>query len=119
MAAFKLNFSLDQGATNRKLLTWKTGTPPTEVNLSGCSARLQARPSIKSDTVLIELGTFNNTIILGSQGAGTIELIFYPESTIGSNWTTAFYDLEITLANGDIKRLVEGTLTLSPEVTRE
>ena len=117
MAAFRLDLKLDQGSTNRKLVTWKAGTPAQPVDLTGCTAKLQVRQTHQALAVLIELSSQTNTIVLGG-ALGTIELIFSANSTIGAQWTQAVYDLEITLSNGDIRRLVEGTITLSPEVTR-
>ncbi len=117
MAAFKLDLKLDQGATNRKLVTWKTGTPAQPVNLTGCSAKLQVRQTHQALAVLLELSTQTNTIVLGGVN-GTVELVFTPLSTQGAQWTQAVYDLEVTLANGDVRRLLEGSVTLSPEVTR-
>lgn len=43
MAAEKLKLLIEQGATFRKTLTWKAGTPPVPVNLTGCTARMQMR----------------------------------------------------------------------------
>lgn len=118
MAAFKHNIKLDQGATNRELFTWKSGTPATLVNLVGCTARAQLRESKDSTQVLIELSSVEGSIALGG-ALGTIELIFSPVTTIGAAWRSAVYDVEITLSNGDIRRLLEGSVTLSPEVTRD
>lgn len=118
MAAFKYNIKLDQGATNRELFTWKSGTPATLVNLTGCTAKAQVRSSKDNEVVLIELSTTDGSIVLGG-ALGTVELIFSPATTIGVEWRSAVYDVEVTLSNGDIRRLVEGSITLSPEVTRD
>lgn len=118
MAAFKHNIKLDQGATNRELFTWKTGTPAVPVDLSGCTARSQVRATKDSTEVLVELSTTDDSIVLGG-ALGTVELIFSPESTIGATWKSGVYDVEITLSNTDIRRLVEGSVSLSSEVTRD
>lgn len=118
MAAFRHNIKLDQGATNRELFTWKFGTPATPVNLLGCTAKAQLRESKDSAQVLIELSSAQGSIILGG-ALGTVELVFSPDTTISATWRSAVYDVEITLSNGDIRRLVEGTVSLSPEVTRD
>lgn len=117
MAAFKLNIKLDQGATNRKLVTWKTGDPALPVDLTGCTATAQLRSTVTSTEVLGTLSTALGTIILGGN-TGTVELIFKPELTIGVSWRSAVYDMEITFPNTDITRLLEGAIALSPEVTR-
>ena len=65
MAAGKLKLAIEQGATFRKLLTYKAGTPAVAVNLTGCTARMQIRSAITSPTVLVNLTTENGGIVLG------------------------------------------------------
>ena len=118
MAAFKVPLKIDQGATFRKSVTWKTGTPATPVDLTGCTARMHVRSDIKSPTVLLDLTTVNGGITLGG-AAGTVELMLTDEQTAAITWTTAVYDLEIEFATGDVRRLLYGSVSVSPEVTRE
>lgn len=115
MTAFKYNIKLDQGATNREKFTWKDESGP--IDLTGCSAKSQVRENIVSEQVLVELSTIDNTIVLGG-ALGTVELIFLPAHTEGVSWRSGVYDVEVTLSNGDIRRLVGGSISLSPEVTR-
>ena len=117
MAAAKLKLMIEQGATFRKVLTWKSGTPAAAVDLTGCTARMQMRAEIDSATPLVSLTTENGGIALGGV-AGTIELLITATATAAFTWTSAVYDLEIILANGDVRRLVYGLVTVSPEVTR-
>ena len=117
MAAAKLKLLIEQGATFRKLLTWKAGTPQVPVDLTGCTARMQLRTEIGASVPLVTLTTENGGIVLGGV-AGTIELIITAASTAGFTWTTAVYDLEVVMANGDVRRLVYGPVTVSLEVTR-
>ena len=116
MAAFKVNLKLDQGATNRKLVTWKAGEPAVAVDLTGSTAKAQVRATITSEEVLVELTTENGGIVLGGV-AGTVEMIFSPVHTVGVTWRAAVYDLEI-ITGTEVRRLLQGTITLSPEVTR-
>ena len=46
MPAGELDLYIEQGATYRKTLTWKTGSPATPVDLTGYTARLQVRTKI-------------------------------------------------------------------------
>ena len=117
MAAFKFKLAIDQGSTFTKLFTWKAGTPAAPVDLTGCTARMQLRSQITSDAILIELTTENGRITLGGT-AGTIELTISATDTAALNFTSAVYDLEIVYADGTVRRLISGTATLSPEVTR-
>jgi len=43
MAAGTLDIALEQGATFRKTLTWKTGTTPVAVDLTGYTARMMLK----------------------------------------------------------------------------
>lgn len=118
MAAAKLKLLIEQGATFRKVLTWKAGTPAVAVDLTGCTARMQMREVITDTTPLVELTTENGGITLGGV-AGTIELVITATATAAITWTAAVYDLEIEFASGDVTRLVYGTVTVTPEVTRD
>lgn len=112
----KLNFTIYQGATFRKRLTWKApdGTP---IDLTGCTARMQVRPEVESPTVLLELTTANGCITLGGV-AGTIELFVSDEASTLFTWTAGAWDLEIEFPGGDVRRLAQGSISVSPEVTR-
>lgn len=118
MAAEKLKLLIEQGATFRKSLTWKTGTPAAPVDLTGCTARMQIRADLESTTPLITLTTENSGITLGDE-AGTIELYISDTDTADMTWTQGVYDLEVILANGDVRRLLYGTVVVTPEVTRD
>lgn len=118
MAAAKLKLLIEQGATFRKLLTWKTGTPATPVNLTGCTARMHIRETITDAVPLVTLTTENGGITLGGV-AGTIELLISATATAAFTWTAGVYDLEVVFASGDVRRLVFGPITVSPEVTRD
>lgn len=118
MAAAKLKLLVEQGATFRKTLTWKAGAPAVPVDLTGCTARLQFRSEIAAATPLVTLTTENGGIVLGGV-LGTIELIITAAVTAAFTWTAAVYDLEIVFTSGDVRRLVYGTVTVSPEVTRD
>lgn len=114
----KLKLTIYQGATFRKRLTW-TGPAPTRtpIDLTGCTARMQVRPDIESATVLVELNTTNGCITLGGV-AGTIELFISDEASAAFTWLSGAWDLEIEFASGEVRRLVQGTVSVSPEVTR-
>ena len=115
--AGKLNLTIEQGATFTKRLTWKAGSPSAPVDLSGCTARMQVRAKISDTAVLLELTTENDGITLGDE-AGTIDLSVTAEQSAAITWKGGVYDLEIEFADGVVKRLVEGSITVSPEVTR-
>ena len=63
MSAGKLKLLIEQGATFRKLLTWKAGTPAVPVDLTGCTARMQIRGVIDDAAPLVSLTTENGGIL--------------------------------------------------------
>ena len=117
----KLKFTIYQGATFRKRLTWKGPLPAqTPIDLTGCAARMQVRPEVESSTVLLELTTANGGITLGGV-AGTIELYVGATATAAINWEGGVFDLEIIHPGAlpdDVTRIAQGTVSVSPEVTR-
>lgn len=114
--AAKYKITIYQGETFSKVITWKTGDPENPVNLTGYTARMQIRKKYGSDIVLLSLTTENGGITLGGS-AGTIILNISATDTSNINWTTGVYDLELVSAGGTVKRLLQGTIKISPEVT--
>lgn len=118
MAAAKLKLAIEQGATFRKVLTWKAGTPAVPVDLTGCTARMQIRAEITAATPYVTLTTENGGIALGGV-AGTIDILITAVATAAFAWTSGVYDLEIIMSDGiTVHRLAGGAITVSPEVTR-
>ena len=117
MAAAKLKLLIEQGATFRKVLTWKAGTPAVPVDLTGCTARMHIREEIASGVILHSLTTEDGGITLGGTN-GTIELFISPVDSALFVFSSAVYDLEIVFSPTDVSRLLYGTVTVSPEVTR-
>lgn len=115
MAAGTLNFTIEQGATFNLLLTWEIDTVP--VNLTGYTARLQARVDVEDSEVILSLTTTNGGITLGGS-AGTISLDQTATQTTLLPAGTYVYDLELIAPNSTVTRLVQGELLISPEVTR-
>jgi hypothetical protein len=85
-------------------------------NLTGYTARMQVRKYPESATPEIELTTSNNRITLGG-ASGTIQLLIRAEDTAALEFS-GVYDLEIVAPNNEIDRIIEGTFTLSKEVTK-
>ena len=105
-----------QGETYSKQFIWKDSAGANG-NLTGYTARMQVRQSKASDTVLLELTTANGRIALGGS-AGTIDLSLNATTTAAITWKRGVYDLELVASNGVVKRLLEGEVTVSKEVTR-
>lgn len=86
------------------------------VSLNNVSARMQLRPSITSNEVLLELTTENNGIII-DQDLYTITIYISPEDTAALNFSSAVYSLELVRGT-DVIPFINGTVSLVKEVTR-
>ena len=111
MAAGTYNFIIDQGATFTRQLTVKENN--SLMNLTGYSVASKMRSTHDSGTVV---GTFTCTI---SSGTGGIITVSKPSSTTAAIEEAIYvYDLEITSGAGIVTRLLQGQITVNPEVTR-
>ena len=111
-----VNLEMRQGNTWTKQLVWKT-TANVPINLTGYSARMQIRRGIKNPEFLAELTTVNNKIVLGGS-LGTITLKLAASETSLLPAKECVYDLELQSPDGTVVTLVEGSVSISPEITR-
>jgi len=115
------NILCEQGTTFVRVLELQAPSPEDpfvyEVyNLTGHTARMQVRRTIDSSAVMIELTTENEGIeIDGDDGKITIVM---SDAQTGSLTSSGVYDLEIEDGGGNVSRVIQGTFTLSQEVTR-
>lgn len=112
-----LNITINQGASWDLTLTWKTGDPSTLVNLTGYTARMQIRKKHSAYEIAATLTTQNGKIVLGG-ALGTIALALTATETSALIAGKYVYDLELVSSSGYVTRLVEGSVRVSPEVTR-
>lgn len=111
----KKNFKVLQGATFEETITWSDENGP--VNLTGYTARMQAREEYESATAFIDLTTGNGGITLGG-AAGTIVLLLSATATAAITAEHGYYDLELVSASGRVYRLLQGDICISKEATR-
>lgn len=116
MAAAAYDITIEQGTTFRLSLIWKDseGDP---VNLTGYTARMQMRRRHSATEKILDLTTQNGAIALGG-AAGTIEVTVPATATDDISVRSGVYDLELVSASGVVTRLIEGGVTVTPEVTR-
>jgi hypothetical protein len=114
MAAGTLDFTIEQGATFNLLLTWKIND--VLVNLTGYTARLQARVDVQDTATVLSLTTGAGITLGGA--AGTISIDQTATQTALLPMGEYVYDLELIASNATVTRLVQGELNISPEVTR-
>jgi hypothetical protein len=115
MAAGVYNLTIEQGATFRRQFTLRdqSGNP---MNLNGFSARMQIRPEIDDEEILVDLSTDDGGITLGGD-EGTIVVYISAEDTEVMD-SEGVYDLELIAPGGDVDRILKGRVRLDPEVTR-
>ena len=111
MAAGTYNFTLEQGATFNRILTLQENS--AAMNLSGYSVASKFRSTHDSGTVA---GTFTCTISDASNGKITMTMTNSTTSAIEEGMYV--YDLEITNSAGTVTRVLQGSITVTPEVTR-
>ena len=111
MSAGTYNFILEQGATFNRILTLKENN--AVMNLTGYSVASKMRSTHDSSTVV---GTFTCTI--SDASAGQITMTMTNSTTAAIEEGIYVYDLEITASSGTVTRIMEGNVTVNPEVTR-
>ena len=111
MAAGTYNFILEQGATFTRTLTVKENN--SAMNLTGYSVASKMRSTHDSSTVV---GTFTCTISDAANGKITMSMTNSTTSAIEEG--IYVYDLEITSGAGAVTRVLQGNITVTPEVTR-
>jgi len=108
------DFTIEQGATFNLLMTWKIDN--IAVNLSGYTARLQARIDVDEVDTILSLTTGSGITLGGA--AGTITLDQSASQTAVLPKGEYVYDLELQSSSGVVTRLLQGELNISAEVTR-
>ena len=126
MIAGIYNITIEQGSTFVRLISIEQpdlDTDPTGATfepfvLTGYSARMQIRRTVESSTVMLSLTSPSGGIII-SPGTPENELSITISAAVTAALTSSgVYDLEIVDAGGLVSKVVRGTVTLIPEVTR-
>ena len=112
MTAAAYNLTIDQGSDFALDLIVKEDNAVK--NLNGYSGRAQMRATKSASTVA---GSFTVTVTNAAAGEMKVELTNATSSAMTAG--KYYYDLEIiTSGNTIVSRLLEGTVILTPEVTR-
>ena len=111
MAAGTYNFTLEQGANFNRALTLKEND--SVMNLTGYSAASQMRSTHDSSTVV---ATF--TCVVSNASAGQITMAQTASQTGAIEEGIYVYDTEITNSAGNVTRILQGRVTVTPQVTR-
>ena len=109
MAAAVRNITIEQGTTVTEVYSYAG-------NLAGYVGRSQVRDKAGAGVIVAE---FTVTIVPGaSTSTITRSLTATQTSEIPSTSKNLAHDMEIESSGGVVIRLVKGTVTLDPEVTR-
>ena len=108
--ATKANIIIDQGTTFSTIinLTDDNGDPIDLTGYTGDSEMRKHYTSSNSQSFSISLGGTSGTVTLSLTAAQTANLT--PGRYV--------YDVEVTSASNVVSRIVEGIVTVTPEVTR-
>ncbi|WP_440066430.1 hypothetical protein [Streptosporangium sp. OZ121] len=107
--------TIDQGTTVDRALRWlKQGIP---VDLTGFTARMEIRDR-PGGVLLYRLSTADGTLSVGgADNLGAIGIHIPADVTSAWEWRSGVYDLELVSPAGVVTRLLQGSVTVSPEVT--
>ena len=108
------NITMDQGAQWTLTVVYEdsNGNP---INLTGYTARMQLRKKFDSTTAVLTLATGGQGITITGP-TGTIAITATDEQTGTIDGGLYVYDLELD-NGGVITRLIQGQVTVSPQVT--
>ena len=116
MAAATHDFIIEQGVTTSKAFIWKDSAGDV-IDLTGYSARMQIRESLASNSTLLSATNANGQLVIAAAD-GKVTLTLTATETAALTFTSGLYDLELVSSGGTVTRLVQGTVTLSKEITR-
>jgi hypothetical protein len=122
MAAPVYNTTVERGSTFQLTVTYKDASSAV-VNLTGWTFRMQVRESQSAASTVLTSEGGSPTIAIDETNKATGVLIFSvtPTNTTAispSTLTTAYYDIEIQkTSTGEVRRILQGKLNISPEIT--
>ena len=130
MIAGIYNMTCEQGSTFLRvfkieqpdLIADPTGNTFENYDLSGHSARMQIRRTIDSDTTIVNINSFSASapgrLEINPASANNQIHVYMSDAVTASITTSGVYDLEVIAADGFVSKVVRGTFTLIPEVTK-
>jgi hypothetical protein len=124
MPAARLDLTIEQGTTFRRKLTIRD-TAGTLVNLTGYTFRGQIRARYDSPSALaafaFTLGnqtTNTGEVTMELTALQTAALPVDPSTQNVKKVTRHVYDIEMVAPSGDVARILDGQVVVSPEVTQ-
>ena len=114
------NFTYDQGTDFARSLRLYQADKKTPINLTNCTIRGQIRLSPQDGAVI----NLQCSIIDATNGRIEVAIPADASNSLAvtglryNDYTTAVYDIEIVDSTGKVRRLLNGTVKISPEVTK-
>lgn len=113
--ATKFNLNIDQGSRYSKVVQVNDDAGDPRI-LTGYSAELHIKRTIDSPTTLLELSSPASGLTINAI-AGQITITISTAQTTAMTWATGVYDLRITDGTSESERILEGDVSVSPQVT--
>jgi len=128
MGAGKYDFTIEQGATHVTTFVWKTQpgsccdddvpeVEPEPVDITDYTLAMQVRPSPSSETLYFEATSVNGMLPIVTPELGQFALYVSAEESAGWTWKRGVYDILMVSPLGFVTRLLQGSVTVSPDVT--
>lgn len=113
-----IDLCIKQGTTyDVRFYYWEDDECTIPVNLTGASAEMQIRQDYSSPTAEWTGSTAGGEITI-TGGEGIVDVQIDSVTSTAFTFEEGVYDLELTMPSGDVIRMVEGSVTIQPEVTR-
>ena len=110
--AGKLDIIIDQGATFSRVYTYKVNDVAVDISANTIRGQVRKKHTSATAAATFTTGFFTD----GTDGKFTVELT--DTETAGLSAGDHVYDIEMVFNDGTVKRLIEGVMSVTPEVTR-
>lgn len=119
-APAKVKLIIRKGSTFRKILTLKDKATQTAIDLTSVAdIRMQARPSVRSPDLQMDLDTTGGSaIVFGDPTNGQIKLEETDENTELIIGKRGVYDIEVEYTDGTVRSYIGGEVEYVDQVTR-
>lgn len=111
----KRDFIVPQGVTYPIKMRYLDANE-NPIDLTGATIHAQLRKQYDQQSPDIDCTISNGKAFL--DGDNYFGFTLSPSDTSSVSATTYFYDLIVTKSDGDVTRAMEGTISITPEVTR-
>jgi hypothetical protein len=106
---------IDQGSTYSQIIQVNDNNGVAR-NLTGYTAKMSIRKAITDATTVLDLTSPAGGITING-AAGQLTITITDEQTSAMTWTTGVYDIKITSSGGVAERILEGAVSVFPQVT--